>query len=96
MAASDNKPQDPKEEVAQLKAQLDALSDPVQPAATAAKAAIADKAAGVADQATEYAKQAYATVNERTDWLADRTRQAPILTLGIACAVGYVLGRIVR
>lgn len=85
MTATDSKPKDDKEEVDQLRERVEVLAQPVPPAV-----------AGVADQASEYAKQAYDAVNEQTEWLAARTRQSPIVTLGVACAVGYVLGRLVR
>ena len=92
---TDGKAESPRDEVARLRNQLAALTDPDEPVMRAAAGA-ADQAAGVAAQAGEKAKQAYAAVNERTEWIADRTRQSPIVTLAIACVAGYVLGRIVR
>ena len=85
MPGSDDKPNDAKAEVAQLREQVDALSTHVPPAVSNA-----------AEQAKQYAQQAQATVSEQTEWVTERARQSPVAAVFIACGVGYLLGRIVR
>ena len=85
MAASNDTPSSPKEEVDQLRARVDALSGPAVPLVAA-----------VTDQAKVYAQQAQDAVGDQTEWLSQRARQSPFTAVAIACGVGYLLGRIVR
>ena len=85
MTASDDKPADDQEAVALLKSRVNELADPVTPAVNRAT-----------DQAKQYAQQTQAVVADRTDDLSAMIRQSPLAVMAIACAVGYLIGRIVR
>jgi ElaB/YqjD/DUF883 family membrane-anchored ribosome-binding protein len=79
-----DRPEDPREEIAQLRAQVEQLMrDCVTPA-------VAD-AAGRAEEAVLEAK-AYA--RERVETLSRSVRARPLTALAIAAGVGYVLGRV--
>ena len=92
MAASTDKPLDPKQEVDELRDRLGALSDHTSPSAPT----VVDQAKGYAQQAQGYATQAQAAIDDRAAWLGQQTRQSPIIALLLACGAGYMLGRIVR
>ena len=80
-----DKSESPSEEVADLRARMDQLADPVAPAVANAK-----------DQAVQYVQQAQAKANGQADQAAQLIRQSPIAAVLIACIVGYLFGRIVR
>ena len=78
--------QDAKEQIAQLRDQVQTLmSERVTPALA--------NAAGTAE---DYARQAADMASEQTEMLSDRVRESPIVALLIAAGAGYLLGRIAR
>lgn len=89
MAASDtfnDVTQDAKEQIAQLRAQVQTLmSERVTPALA--------NAAGTAE---EYARQARDMASDQTEMLSDQVRESPIVAILIAAGAGYLLGRIAR
>jgi ElaB/YqjD/DUF883 family membrane-anchored ribosome-binding protein len=89
MAIGDNvndAAQDAKEQIAQLREQVQALmSERVTPALSQA-----------AGQAQAYAKQAGDFVSDETEMLSEKVRESPLLAILIATGVGYLLGRIFR
>ena len=78
--------QDAKEQIAQLRDQVQQLmSERVTPAL-----------ANAAGQAEAYAKQAKDMYDDQTEALSERVRESPLLAVLIATGVGYLLGRIAR
>ncbi len=89
MAVSDtvnDTAQDAKEQIAQLRDQVQTLmSERVTPAL-----------ANAAGQAEDYARQAKSMYDDQTEALSERVRESPILAVLVATGVGYLLGRIAR
>lgn len=89
MAPSDNinqSAQDAKEQIAQLRAQVQTLmNERVTPALSQA-----------ADTAQQYAQQAKDIYDDQTEMLSERVRESPIVAILISAGVGYLLGRIAR
>lgn len=89
MALSDNAnatAQDAKEQIAQLREQVQSLmSERVTPALASA-----------ADTAQQYAQQAKDIYEDQSEMLSERVRESPIMAILIAAGVGYLLGRIAR
>ena len=89
MAMSDNlnqSSQDAKEQIAQLRDQVQSLmNDRINPALASAR-----------DTATQYAQQARDIYDDQTEMLSERVRESPIVAILIAAGVGYLLGRIAR
>ena len=78
--------QDAKEQIAQLRDQVQMLmSERVTPALA--------NAAGTAE---DYARQAKGLYDDQTEALSERVRESPLLAVLIASGVGYLLGRIAR
>ncbi len=78
--------QDAKEQIAQLREQVQSLmADRVTPAL-----------ANAAGQAEQYARQAKDVYDDQTEMLSERVRESPIVAILIATGVGYLLGRIAR
>ena len=89
MAMSDNineTAQDAKEQIAQLREQVQTLmSERVTPAL-----------ANAAGQAEQYARQAKDMYSDQTEALSERVRESPLVAILVASGVGYLLGRIAR
>ena len=89
MAMSDNlheTSQDAREQIAQLREQVQSLmSERVTPAL-----------ANAAGQAEAYARQAKDMYDENSEALSERVRESPLMAMLIAAGVGYLLGRIAR
>lgn len=82
----DDTAQDAKEQIAQLRDQVQQLmSERVTPAL-----------ANAAGQAQQYAQQAKDMYDDQTEALSERVRESPLLAIAVATGVGYLLGRIVR
>ena len=80
----DDRPEDPKEEIARLRAQVEELMrDRVTPA-------VAD----MAGRAEEAALQAKDYACEKIDGLTRNVRARPLTALAIAAGVGYLVGRV--
>jgi ElaB/YqjD/DUF883 family membrane-anchored ribosome-binding protein len=78
--------QDAKEQIAQLRAQVQTLmSERVAPALSTA-----------ADTAQKYVDQARDVYEENTEALSEQVRESPLLAILIATGVGFLIGRIVR
>jgi ElaB/YqjD/DUF883 family membrane-anchored ribosome-binding protein len=78
--------QDAKEQIAQLRAQVQTLmSERVAPALSTA-----------ADTAQKYDDQARDVYEENTEALSEQVRESPLLAILIATGVGFLIGRIVR
>ena len=78
--------QDAKEQIAQLRDQVQTLmSERVTPALASA-----------AGQAQDYARQAKDMYDDQTEALSERVRDSPIVAILIATGIGYLLGRIAR
>ncbi len=78
--------QDAKEQIAQLRDQVQTLmSERVTPAL-----------ANAAGQAEDYARQAKGIYDDQSEALSERVRESPIVAVLIASGIGYLLGRIVR
>ena len=78
--------QDAKEQIAQLRDQVQTLmSERVTPAL-----------ANAAGTAQDYARQAKGVYDDQAEMLSERVRESPIVAIAIAAGVGYLLGRIVR
>ncbi len=78
--------QDAKEQIAQLRDQVQTLmSERVTPAL-----------ANAAGQAEQYARQAKDIYDDQSEMLSERVRESPIVAILIATGVGYLLGRIAR
>ena len=80
-----DKSESPSQEIADLRARMDQLADPVAPVV-----------AKTQDQAKRYVQQAQATANDQADKAAQLIRQSPIAAVLVACSVGYLFGRVVR
>jgi len=77
---------DAKEQIAQLRDQVQSLmNDRVTPALSNA-----------ADQARGYATKAYDSASDQTEILSEKVRDQPVVALLMAAAAGYLLGRIAR
>ncbi len=77
---------DAKEQIAQLRAQVQTLmSERVTPALSNA-----------ADTAQKYVDQAKDMYSDNTEALSERVRESPIVAILIATGVGYLIGRIAR
>ena len=86
MASIDDTAQDAKEQIAQLRDQVQSLmADRVTPALS--------NAAGAAQ---DYARQAQDMAHDQAEMLSDKVRESPIVAMLIAAATGYLLGRIAR
>ena len=89
MAATDtfnDVAQDAKEQIAQLRAQVQTLmSERVTPALA--------NAAGTAEG---YARQAKDVASDQAEMLSDQVRESPVVAILIAAGAGYLLGRIAR
>ena len=88
MAANtyDDVAQDAKEQIAQLRDQVQTLmSERVTPAL-----------ANAAGQAEDYVRQAKGVYDDQTEMLSERVRESPLVAIMIATGVGYLLGRIAR
>ena len=84
---------DAKEQIAQLRDQVQALmSERVTPALANA----ADTAQKYMGQAKEYVGQAQDIYSDQSEALSERVRESPIVAILIAAGVGYLLGRIAR
>lgn len=78
--------QDAKEQIAQLREQVQTLmAERVTPAL-----------ANAAGQAEQYARQAKDIYDDQSEMLSERVRESPIVAILIATGVGYLLGRIAR
>ena len=78
--------QDAKEQIAQLREQVQTLmSERVTPAL-----------ANAAGQAEAYARQAKDMYDDQTEMLSERVRESPMIAIMVATGVGYLLGRIAR
>ena len=78
--------QDPNEQIAQLREQVQTLmSDRVAPVVSQA-----------ADTAQHYANQARDIVGDQSEALSERVRESPIVAILVATGVGYIIGRIAR
>lgn len=78
--------QDAKEQIAQLRAQVQSLmAERVTPAI--------HNAAGTAEN---YARQARDLASDQTEMLSDHVRESPVVAILIAAGAGYLLGRIAR
>ena len=78
--------QDAKEQIAQLRDQVQTLmSERVTPAL-----------ANAADTAQQYVDSARSMYNDNSEALSERVRESPIVAILIATGVGYLLGRIAR
>lgn len=85
--------QDAKEQIAQLRDQVQSLmSERVTPALASA----ADTAQKYMGQAKEYVGQAQDIYTDQSEALSERVREFPIVAIMIAAGVGYLLGRIAR
>ncbi len=77
---------DAKEQIAQLRDQVQTLmSERVTPALSNA-----------ADTAQRYVGQAKDMYNDNTEMLSERVRESPIVAILIATGIGYLIGRIAR
>ena len=86
MASINDTTQDAKEQIAQLREQVQSLiDDRVSPALSNA-----------ADQAQDYARKAYDNASDQTEILSEKIRDQPVVALLMAAAAGYLLGRIAR
>ena len=86
MATINDTTADAKEQIAQLREQVQTLmSERVTPAL-----------ANAAGQAEHYARQAKDIYDDQTEMLSDRVRESPMIAILIATGVGYLLGRIAR
>ena len=82
----DESTQDAKEQIAQLRAQVESLmNDRVTPALTSA-----------AGQVEDYARQAREMAADRSEQLSEKVRESPLVAVLIAAGLGYLLGRIAR
>ena len=78
--------QDAKEQIAQLREQVQTLmNERVAPALSQA-----------ADTAQQYASQARDIYDDQTEMLSERVRESPIMAILVAADVGYIIGRIAR
>ena len=78
--------QDPNEQIAQLREQVQSLmNDRVAPALSQA-----------ADTAQQYASQARDIYSDQSEALSERVRESPILAILVAMGLGYIIGRIAR
>jgi ElaB/YqjD/DUF883 family membrane-anchored ribosome-binding protein len=83
---TDKQRDDPKEEIARLRAQVEQLMrDRVTPAVADA----AGRAEEAAYQARDYAQA-------KVEWVARSIRERPLTALAIAAGVGYFIGRVSR
>ena len=77
---------DAKEQIAQLRDQVQTLmNERVTPALSHA-----------ADKAQKYVDQARGAYEDQSEALSERVRESPIVAVLIAAGVGYLLGRIAR
>ena len=78
--------QDAREQIEQLRDQVQTLmSERVTPALASA-----------AGHAENYARQAKEVYDDQTEMLSERVRESPLIAVLIATGVGYLLGRIAR
>lgn len=81
-----NGSQDPNEQIAQLRDQVQSLmNDRVAPAISQA-----------ADTAQQYASQARDVYQDQSEALSERIRESPIVAIMLATGLGYILGRVAR
>lgn len=89
MAISDNvndTAQDAREQIAQLREQVQTLmSERVTPAL-----------ANAAGRAEEYVHQARGVANDQSEMLSEKVRESPLAAILIGAGAGYLLGRIAR
>ena len=77
---------DAKEQIAQLREQVQSLmNDRVTPALS-----------GAADTAQKYMGQARDMYSDNSEALSERVRESPLVAILIATGVGYLVGRIAR
>ncbi len=89
MAAYDNirdMRDDTRAQLRELRAQVDQL---MEERVTPVLSDAADRASKAARRAREYAE-------DQSDVVAERVRDQPLIAIGVAAAVGYVLGRLTR
>lgn len=86
MATYDNVRDDTARQLRQLREQVNELMEErVSPVLSDA-----------ADRATQAARRARKFTHEQADVVTDRVRDQPLVAIGVAAAVGYVLGRLTR
>ncbi len=86
MAGTSEVSGDAREQIRQLREQVDALMrERVSPAVS-----------GAAARAQEAARHAREVAHDRTEALSDRVREMPLTAVLIAAAAGYVIGRLSR
>lgn len=84
--ATDDKARNIADELAELRAQVEALlKDRVEPTA-----------ARVAHQAEGYARQAADEVRHRADQLSGTVREQPLVAILVAGVIGWLIGRVTR
>ena len=77
---------DAKEQIAQLRQQVEMLmNDRVSPALNTA-----------ADRAQAYARTATDVAREQSEAVSSRVREQPLIAIGVAGVLGFVLGRIFK
>lgn len=82
---TDTKPTSTTDELSNLRARVNQLSDPVAPAL-----------ANATDQVKRQAQQAKTAVSGETEKVAQLIREFPAAAVLIGCLAGYMVGRIVR
>lgn len=86
MASMSETGADAREQIRQLREQVDTLMrERVSPAVS-----------GAAARAQETARQAREMARDQTEALSDRVREMPIASVLIAAAAGYLIGRLSR
>ena len=89
MAMSDSA----RDEIRDLRRQVNQLmEDRVSPVLSDAKS----RAGEYASRAGDYAKSARAYTEDGADMVADQVRDQPLIAIGVAAAVGFLLGRITK
>jgi ElaB/YqjD/DUF883 family membrane-anchored ribosome-binding protein len=75
---------DPREELARLRAQVERLMEE----------RVAPALAEAADQVQNYAQSARDTITHQADALSDTVRERPLIAVGVAVLGGYLIGRL--
>ncbi len=82
-----------RDEIRDLKRQVNQLmEDRVSPMLSDARS----RANDYASRAGEYAKSARSYTEDGADMVADQVRDQPLIAIGVAAAVGFLLGRITK
>ena len=68
------------------------IEDPVRPHLEDPQS----RAGAYASRAGDYAKSARAYTEDGADMVADQVRDQPLIAIGVAAAVGFLLGRITK